>query len=231
MCYPFGQEYMRAHRAFRQLANMLARNGYHVLRFDFLGTGDSARDLDAVTPRDWLQDIDFAINELRAISGVSNINVIGLRLGALIAGHACAARDDVAKLILWDPFVAGGDYEQELLREIARPSQREPGAPPKANLEASDGTISYNGFDLTPKFRSELRSLDLLGVRPAGDKRVLQIVSHESERFAALQHAWEAFPQFSFELTPAPHDWNFVDNYGAILLPHPVMQAIVKWLD
>ena len=39
-----------------------------------------------------------------------------------------------------------------------------------------------------------------------------------------------SFSGFESLLTPAPHDWNFVDNYGAILLPHPVLQGIEQWL-
>jgi alpha/beta superfamily hydrolase len=49
LCYPFGQEYMRAHRACRQLAMLLAKKGYHVLRFDYSGTGNSSGDVDSAS--------------------------------------------------------------------------------------------------------------------------------------------------------------------------------------
>ena len=45
LCAPFGQEAMRTHRALRQLATLLTKRGYHVLRFDYRGTGDSALDI------------------------------------------------------------------------------------------------------------------------------------------------------------------------------------------
>ena len=42
LCYPFGDEYIRSHRAFRHLAFLLARKGVVSMRFDYSGTGDSS---------------------------------------------------------------------------------------------------------------------------------------------------------------------------------------------
>ncbi len=39
LAYPFGQEYMRAHRALRLLAQALTARGVHVMRVDYRGTG------------------------------------------------------------------------------------------------------------------------------------------------------------------------------------------------
>ena len=36
---------------------------------------------------------------------------------------------------------------------------------------------------------------------------------------------------FSSDLIEAPHDWNYVDKYGGILLPQPIIQGIVDRLD
>lgn len=91
LCFPFGQEYMRAHRAFRQLAGSLSQEGFHVLRFDYRGTGDSAGDLTEVNAANWLDDIDYAIRELRDMMGVHKIDLMGLRMGALLAGVTCGA--------------------------------------------------------------------------------------------------------------------------------------------
>ena len=49
LCYPGLQEYGTSHWSFRRLSAMLAREGHHVLRFDYFGTGDSAGNVEDVT--------------------------------------------------------------------------------------------------------------------------------------------------------------------------------------
>lgn len=230
LCHPFGQEYMRAHRAMRQLALLLSRQGYHVLRFDYRGTGDSAGDLQGVTTADWLTDVDAAIAELRASAAISSVSLIGLRLGALIAAATCQRRDDIDRLVVWDPVLSGADYEAELLAEIAaeRPSLDHLHS---GNGETGDGTLYYNGFELPAPFRASLRELELTEVMPNGARQVLQVVSHETEPFAGLQAAWSGHHGYAYRFAEAPHDWNYVDNYGSIMLPQPVIQTIVAWME
>jgi len=231
LCYPFGQEYMRAHRAFRQLAMLLSKKGYHVLRFDYRGIGDSSDDIENVSPQQWSDDVGAAIQELRTTAAVSSVSVLGLRLGALIAGTACVHRDDVDRLILWDPILNGADYEQELLAEIAKEKPSPWGGPGSGNLKMADGGIYYNGFPLTRRFCDGLRSLDLVSNVPTGNKQVLLAVSHETAEFTRLKVAWQSHAGFQYQHTPAPHDWNYVDHYGGILLPQPVIQSIVSWME
>ena len=54
-------EYMRTHKAVRQLTMMLAKAGYHLLRFDYFGTGDSAGDGEDVTVEQLMQPAPAAI--------------------------------------------------------------------------------------------------------------------------------------------------------------------------
>ena len=115
LCYPMGQEYMRAHRAFRQLSNLLARAGFHVFRFDYYGTGDSGGDADVGTLTQWQEDIRAAIEELKDTAGVQKVALVGLRLGASLATVAAAGRSDVASVTLWDPVTDGAGYLDELL--------------------------------------------------------------------------------------------------------------------
>ncbi len=230
LCYPFGQEYMRAHRAYRQLALLLTKLGFHVLRFDYRGTGDSSGDLGDVTADDWVVDVGHAVQELRDVANIRRVGVLGLRLGALVAAEACKARDDIDRLIVWDPVSSGRQYDAELLAEIATEPAIAHG-PQSGNGEDSRGNLSYNGFILSAAFRASTKKFDLLSAVPRAVPRVLLAVSHETPDFTQLRSAWSKVPGFRYIHAPAPHDWNFVDNFGGILLPQAVIRAIVSWVE
>lgn len=229
LCYPFGQEYMRAHRACRQLAMLLAKKGYHVLRFDYSGTGNSSGDVDSASLPRWIDDAGLAIDELKEMSDVASVSLVGLRLGAAIAALATVGRSDVSRLVAWDPIVTGRDYIATLQREIAAEVQSSYG-PVSGNREFPDGTLHYNGFVMPGPLRHSIDALALDSMVPTAAGRVLQQVSFEQPEFSRLRDAWRAHPAFRYQFTPAPHDWNFVDNFGGILLPQPAIQAIVAWL-
>src|SRR5438874_5834071 len=79
---PFGWEDVCSYRPLRFLARMLAQSGFPVLRFDLPGTGDSSGDaLGRELFEAWIQSIDDAAAELRAATGVTNVAVVGMRLG------------------------------------------------------------------------------------------------------------------------------------------------------
>lgn len=65
LCYPRGADYDSAFRSFRIPATRLAPAVCHVLRFDYLGTGDSAGDVDDASIPRWTADVVTAVGELR----------------------------------------------------------------------------------------------------------------------------------------------------------------------
>ncbi len=80
MCPPLGQDMIRSHRVYRQLADALAQQGIAVLRFDYYGSGDSAGDSAEL---DWARcraDMVTAAGELRARSGCTRLIGFGARL-------------------------------------------------------------------------------------------------------------------------------------------------------
>lgn len=114
LCPPFGQEYMRSHRAFRQLSLSLAKAGYHVFRFDYRGTGDSWGEGEVFTLAGGVEDTLLAIEELQAMTDVEAVVLIGLRLGGAIAAGAAAQSEAATALVLWDPVLDGAQYNAEL---------------------------------------------------------------------------------------------------------------------
>src|SRR5579871_6007661 len=85
LCYPYGQEYIRCHKLYVNMANKLAVLGFHVLRFDYYGTGDSSGEFPSITIDGSLGDIDVAINELKESCDISKVILIGVRFGATLS--------------------------------------------------------------------------------------------------------------------------------------------------
>jgi pimeloyl-ACP methyl ester carboxylesterase len=106
LCHPWGAEYVYAHRTMRQLAVRLSACGFHTLRFDYFGTGDSGGEDSEANPAAAEADVESAIEGLRDIVGAARVTLIGLRLGATLAARAAVRRqENVEALVLWDPIV------------------------------------------------------------------------------------------------------------------------------
>src|SRR5205085_1689839 len=118
------EEYMRVHWVFRQLVQHLTRHGFHVFKFDYYGTGDSAGAMGAGDLPRWRGDAVTALEELRDVSGVTRLSLAGARLGATIAATLVqpltAAGLKIDQLALWDPIVSGQRYLEELAALQAR---------------------------------------------------------------------------------------------------------------
>ena len=107
LCHPMGNEQIFAYRTMRLLAARLAQAGFHVLRFDYFGTGDSYGDTGEGDLASWCGDIETAIEELKEITNAATVNLVGLRLGANLSARVAAHRqNDINKLILWEPLAA-----------------------------------------------------------------------------------------------------------------------------
>ncbi len=116
ICQSWGVEYMRSHRALQLFAQQLAELGFFVMRFDYYGTGDSAGDSVGAGVQSWVRNIRAATAELRSRTGLHQVSVIGVRLGALLAAAASASGRDASSLLLWDPPPSGAHWLAELKR-------------------------------------------------------------------------------------------------------------------
>lgn len=113
LLYPGEQEYKMVHWAYRNLAVQLAKQGWPVLRFDYTGTGDSDGETGTGDLDLWLEDAVAAADFLKKQSGCLHLQVVGVRLGAVVAARL-AGRTPVLNTILWDPPATGKSYLADL---------------------------------------------------------------------------------------------------------------------
>ncbi|TNF50884.1 hypothetical protein EP232_00075, partial [bacterium] len=174
LCYPIINEYLRAHRAFVRLATQLATEGFHVLRFDYFGCGDSYGDDVDGSLLEWTKNISTAIDELKNGCDASHICLIGLRMGATLALLATEDRDDIDTMVLWESIVNGEEYIREIKQLHLKST--EVGGFPAAVKDQSDANYQLaeiHGFRITDLMMDELRKLDLLSMEQSPAKSIL----------------------------------------------------------
>lgn len=175
LCAPLAEEKLWSHRVFVSFARELAARGFAVLRFDFRGEGDSDRRFEESDLDTRLADTHAAIDELkRRVPGPGKVALVGLRLGATIAAAAAAQRDDIERLVLWDPVVDGADYMQSVLRSNLMAQM----AIHRKVIEDRDAlvarlrrgeTVNIEGYDLGLALFEQVSALklaELLAARP-----------------------------------------------------------------
>jgi hypothetical protein len=117
ICGSLGKEGMDSMRLHRILAEGLARRGFAVLHFDYLGLGDSAyaqgRD-DALA--NWVASVGHALDYLTSI-GAESVTAVGIRAGCLILdeylAQSCAEPRAVNRAVYLDPPATGRRYLRE----------------------------------------------------------------------------------------------------------------------
>lgn len=220
LCGPGPEEYMRTHWAFRKLAEMLARAGFHAFRFDYYGTGDSAGATDSGSLEVWRDNVATASRELRDVSSVQRVVAVGFRLGALLAATSGVAFHE---LVLWEPLVRGERYLEELesVQNALLRQNPEPPWHPSARPE------ELLGFPLPRAFEAKLRALDLTQAPPPKARTTI-LVSKVDDQFRALESAWSANGA-AVKLDEVP-DEEAQGGIQAALLSNTMLNAIVARL-
>ncbi len=157
VCGAHGFEDLCSRSSMRLLAEEISARGCPVLRFDWRGTADSEGDGEAPHRiATWLGNIGEAARTLVDRTGVEEIVLIGLRLGALLALEA--ARDILpVRLVLLAPPASGRALKREL-EVMSRIFQGKPGAAEDAGFDG----VSAAGFRIS---RATLDDLALVGSR------------------------------------------------------------------
>ncbi len=219
VCNAGVHEYTRAHFAVRRLAGLIARQGYHVLRFDWLGTGDSAGDLSDATVERWCEDLQRSAAELRELSGVRRISAVGSRLGAAVAARAASEGLELRDLVLWDPPLCGRDH----LAELRALDREQLASMPWVDVDPEQ----LQGYALPRGLRASLEALDLRHLPPCHADRLAVFAPAElpahAELAAALRDRTGRAPTMTFVADAPP-------ARAAAFLPGHAIQAIAAAL-
>ena len=217
LCPPLGQDQIRCHRLYRQLAQALVAEGIAVLRFDYFGTGDSAGESAEV---DWQQCIDdtvAAAQEVRARSGLERLIAFGARLGGSIALEA-ATPARFAGIVTWDPVLDGAAYVARLdAMQAALRIDSQRFLKPRLH---EDVAAQWLGFAISQRLRQQLTALHL--APSAAPTLVLDSLSPASAQ------NWQRLVSDAAMVKPLqpPTPWEDLGRLETAILSHPLIQTV-----
>jgi len=223
LCRPLGYEAICSYRTYNQLADMLARSGFDVMRFDYHGTGDSARgDTDPERVHHWVSSITSAAEELKRLAGVSHIALFGVRMGATLAAQAAAWLGGVESLVMWAPCTTGRAYVREL--------RAASGSGSGTSHHAAGGDIEALGYFFSSQTLEDLQVLDCqrLGRPPA--KRVLIIGRDDIPGEGPLPARYRNMGMDTTCITVPGYAGMMAEPHEAVI-PHEILEAITGWLS
>jgi exosortase A-associated hydrolase 2 len=167
-CHPFAEEKLWAHRVFVNFARTLAQKGYFVLRFDYMGNGDSEGDFSDSSVETYLTDINTAVAWIKTNRPIeAGTGLLGLRFGASLASIAAEKDINLAHLVLWEPIVDGARYMKDMLR-INISTQSAVYREVRYNTEAlveqmkSGKTVNIDGYEMNRAMYEQASCINLV---------------------------------------------------------------------
>ncbi len=234
ICKPFGFEALCGHRSMRAFAGMASGLGIPVLRFDYLGTGDSEEIEESADQIEvWTRDIVNAVAELRRRTGVAQVCLLGFRLGALLSVLA-ARQCQVDALALVAPVLSGRKYLREartaqLAAEAAEAALGGTSTSPSA--APSDGAMEVNGFPLSAASVARLSALEIEGLEAPALTDALLIDRIDLPVARAWSQALGARgTKISYHTLPGFVEMMLTDPQF-VLMPLEMLTATRNWLS
>jgi alpha/beta superfamily hydrolase len=178
VCSPEGDERIWSQRVLVNFSRLLAAHGYSVLRFDYMGQGESEGTYEESTISTRREDVESAIGFLLERTRSAQAGLLGLRLGGAIACLAASRNSSVNSLALWEPVTDLRAYLYNLLRvNVSFQMVMNKGISKNREKLVEEilagGKVSINGFYLTKDFIQEALGTKLEGIlNPVGKRFV-----------------------------------------------------------
>lgn len=221
LCHPLGEEKLWSHRVFVSFARELAACGLAALRFDCRGEGDSDREFEQSDFESRVADAMRAVDAIRELApSVAEVSLVGLRLGAAVAAEAAARRDDISRLILWDPVVDGAAYMQAVLRlnlmfQMALHRKVIENRDALVARLAQGGTVNIEGYELAESLFRQVSAfrLDDALARFRGEVLLVQVNQGETPPKPELAALAESRPDCRIEAVQEEPFWKEIKAF------------------
>lgn len=227
LCAPFGQEAVRTHRLHRLLAEQLARQGFHVMRFDYHGTGESSGEDTEGSLAQWQEDILAAQEELGRRTRARETVWVGARLGGTLALLASArSATPPLRIVLWEPVLDGPTYVQELAVAHVKHT-----FDPFIHRHKPQAELRHEalGIGVSDAWLTEMRSVSLERIHPSCLQACYHVATAPtpaaqrlSERLQAHGADWRYLP------TQAHMDWHTEEAGGSALAPPELLRLLTS---
>ena len=236
-CAPFAEEKLWTHRVFVNFARELANRGYSVLRFDFMGHGDSDGNFEDSTIETRLSDIKCALQTLKEkVPLIKETSILGLRFGATLALITAENVPDIRKLILWDPIIDGSRYMQEILRinlttQTAIYKEIRNTREDMVQMMKEGQTVNIDGYELSYDLFQQASNLNLLNgeVNFPGDCLLVQISRKEQNFKKDLEKLRELYSECDLILSIEEPFWKEIKLYYS--KAKNLFHDTLEWLD
>jgi dienelactone hydrolase len=225
----WGEEDISAYDGQRALAIQLAEGGLGTLRFEWPDTGDSSAETGSTSVADALAAFDAAATQALALSGCARLAFAGVRLGALLAAHAAAARDDVDALVALLPVASGRAFVREQRMLGAGVDAPAPAPVPGQHFDAAELPVHLGGFTQPVRHVEALSALKWPAAPSVSVQEALVLWPSDTPSRAAA----DALARMGMRVREWAHD----DLASALVVAHQAALApaaiveIVRWLQ
>ena len=204
MWHGFTGTRVEPHRLFVKTARRLAREGFIVARFDFVGSGESDGEFADVTPETEIQDALQVIAWMSAQAGVdrTRLGLIGLSMGGLVSACAASRTQQIRALVLW---AATASVTRSLERRVT---------PQAKEFLQQNGFIDWYGTIVSQAFFDSAQKTEPLK-ELSGYKNAALVLHGDEDPTVTIDHASDyhaAMPQSRLHIiNGADHTFNRSD--------------------
>ena len=236
--HPYAEEKQYVDRIFVHFARLLCSRGYFVMRFDFYGCGDSEGNFEELTFESQISDIQSISNQFIRDTGIGEISLFGVRLGASIAIQYAGIDKNINNLILWSPIVNGAEYAATLLRNKIFASFAEKKKISKENILNelySEGRVDIDGYYLTKHYYDFLNDMNVTNsVHVCKGNVFIGITKSESSFYGKYDFLVQQLQNNGIKCDLVTTDdkmyWN-QHTFYELYFPHDLINHTLDWIS